>query len=256
MKTAHKVLAILQARMSSTRLPGKVLKEVNGTPLLAYELARLKLVGGIDTLVVATSTNPEDEAIETLCRSLRVDCFRGSLNDVLFRYAECARQYPDHEIIVRVTGDCPLIDPRLVERLVTLFKEGGYDYASNMNSESESFPEGMDAEVFSRKVLFETEINARMQSDHEHVTPHIRNNMNYRKGKITAQKDYSQYRLTVDQPEDFEVVKFLIEHCSPDAGYLDYVALLDDHPEVLALNTHIMRNEGMLKSLKNDAEIK
>lgn len=242
--------------MSSTRLPGKVLKEVNGTPLLAYELSRLKNAKTINKIVVATSDQPEDNAIEKLCKDIGVDIFRGPLEDVLLRYTACAEKYPEYSVIVRVTGDCPLIDPAVVDRVVTFFLNGEFDYVSNVPPNEETFPDGMDVEVFARQALFEAGEHATLLSEHEHVTPHIRNNRSFRQGGVRAETDHSKYRLTVDNPEDLEVVKFLIEHCTRDAGYLEYIAFLDEHPEIRALNTHVVRNEGMLKSLKNDIKIK
>jgi spore coat polysaccharide biosynthesis protein SpsF (cytidylyltransferase family) len=245
--TQHKVLAIMQARMSSTRLPGKVLMELNGAPMLAYELTRLKRAKMVDKIVVATSDQSADDAIEAFCTSFGVDCFRGSLDDVLSRYAECAKKYPDYDVILRVTGDCPLIDPVLVDRVVTLFLEGEYDYASTIPSGKETFPDGMDAEVFTKKALLESTASAELQSEREHVTPHMRKSGAYRYGGVSADRDYSGYRLTVDNPEDFAVVRYCAEHLAPDAGYLDYVALLDAHPEVRGLSAHYVRNEGQIR---------
>ena len=253
--TPHKVLAIMQARMSSTRFPGKVLKEVNGTPLLAYEIARLARSTTIDKLVVATTLEPEDAAIVALCDKLGIDSFRGSLEDVLSRYVECAKKYPEYDVIVRVTGDCPLIDPEIVDKVVTFFTAGEFDYVSNVEAGNETYPDGMDSEVFSRTALMVAGEKATLTSEHEHVTPYIRNHPEFRRGGVRAERDTSAYRLTVDNPEDFEVVSFLIAHAAPDAGYLSYIALLDAHPEVRAKNTKIGRNEGLAKSLANDHTI-
>lgn len=240
----HNVIAIMQARMSSTRLPGKVLMELNGAPMLAYELTRLKLAHTIDKIVVATSDQPADDAIEAFCVSFGVDCFRGSLDDVLLRYAECAKKYLDHDVVLRVTGDCPLIDPVVIDQVVTYFLSGQFDYASSVPLGKETYPDGMDAEVFTKKALLESADSAQLQSEREHVTPHMRKSGAYRCGGISADKDYSGYRLTVDNPEDFAVVRYCAEHSALDAGYLDYVALLDAHPEIKKLNAHYIRNEG------------
>ena len=242
----------MQARMSSTRLPGKVLKEVSGTPLLAYELARLKRSELIDTLVVATSDEPLDDAIAALCVSVGVECFRGSLDDVLSRYIGCANLHPDHDVIVRVTGDCPLIDAMVVDQTINFFIEGGYDYASNVPTNEETFPDGMDCEVFTRAALMEAGEKATLASEHEHPNAYIRNGAQFTHGGMKGEGKYGAYRLTVDNPEDFEVIKFLIEHCPADASYLDYVKMLDAHPEIKSLNMHIGHNEGYVKSLKED----
>ncbi len=254
--TSHKVLAIMQARMSSTRLPGKVLKDVGGMPMLQYELERLSRCTTIDKIVVATSTTSDDDVIERLCRKINFSCVRGSLDDVLSRYIESAKKFPGYDIIVRVTGDCPLIDPTVVDKVVTFFEQGEFDYVSNVEAGKESYPDGMDVEVFSRHALLEAGEKATLKSEHEHVTPYIRNHPEFRRGGVQADTDTSAYRLTVDNPEDFEVVKFLIENVPQGAGYLEYVAMLDAHPEVREKNTKIQRNEGLAKSLANDDTIK
>lgn len=238
--------------MSSTRLPGKVLKEVNGVPLLAYELARLNHSKMINKLVVATSDEPLDDAIAKLCEKVGVQCFRGSLNDVLSRYIGAADLYPDHDVIVRVTGDCPLIDPVVVDQTINFFLDGKYDYASNVPTNEETFPDGMDCEVFTRKALLEAGGKAMLASEHEHPNAYIRNGKQFTHGGMKGDGNYGGYRLTVDNPEDFEVIKFLIEHSSPDASCVDYVKLLDAHPEVRSLNMYIGHNEGYAKSLKED----
>lgn len=215
--------------------------------MLAYELSRLQRAKTIDKIVVATSTNPEDDAIEKFCASYGVDCFRGSLDDVLSRYAECAKAYSDFDVILRVTADCPLIDPVLVDEVVTLFFSGTYDYASTVPLGKETYPDGMDAEVFTKKALLESASTAKLQPEREHVTPHIRQCGMYRCGGISAAKDYSGYRLTVDNPEDLAVVSYCAEHCPLDAGYLDYVTLLDAHPEIRGLSARYVRNEGQVR---------
>ncbi len=252
----HKVLAIMQARMSSTRLPGKVLKDVGGIPMLQYELERLSRCMTIDKIVVATSTTSDDDVIERLCRKINFSCVRGSLDDVLSRYIESANKFPGYDIIVRVTGDCPLIDPLVVDKVVTFFKQPEFDYVSNVPSGGETYPDGMDVEVFSRAALMEAGEKATLFSELEHVTPYIRNHPEFRQGGVSADTDTSAYRLTVDTPEDFEVISFLIEHTAPDAGYLEYIAALDAHPEVREKNTKSKRNEGLAKSIANNTKIK
>src|SRR3989338_9128358 len=246
----NKTLCIIQARMSSTRLPGKVLKEINGKPLLQYEIERLRLAKKIDKIVVATSVAAESDQIAEFCGRIGVPCFRGSEEDVLSRYSECAKEYPDYDVIIRVTGDCPLIDPRVVDEVVNLFEEGGYDYASNVLEGT--FPDGMDVEVLKRDALKTSQQEAKMQSEREHVTLYVRGQEKFKKGNLRAPRDYSAFRLTVDNPEDFAVAKFLIESLPPTMSYLDCVELLEAHPEIKKLNMNIKRNEGLAKSLKED----
>lgn len=246
----QKVLCIIQARMGSTRLPGKVLMKVRGIPLLAHEISRVKRSGLIHTIVVATTLNPEDQKIARLCENLHIPCFRGSVQDVLSRYAACAKEYPGYETIVRITGDCPLIDPEVVDRIIACFQEGNYDYASN--TIHPSYPDGMDAEVFSRNALKEADRKATLPSDREHVTPYIRKKRSFRKGSVEAPADFSSVRLTVDNPEDLKVVRFVMERSSPAAGYLHYISLCTRHPRVFMQNMHLERNEGYRKSLRED----
>lgn len=248
-----KILCIIQARMSSTRLPGKVLKEVGGVPLLQYEINRVRGTEKIDHIVVATSIAAESDAIVKLCVKIGVEYFRGSEDNVLNRYYECTKKYLDYDTIIRITGDCPLIDPKVINEVIDLYETGHYDYASNVLEET--FPDGMDVEVFSRQALEESAQEARTKSEREHVTLYMRNQEKFKKGNLSAAKDYSAYRLTVDNPEDLEVIKFLIENSASDASYLDYIELLQKHPDIKKLNMNFMRNEGLAKSLREDGHI-
>ncbi len=246
----EKNLCIIQARMGSTRLPKKVLKKVNGVSLLEYEIKRVKQAKNIDKIVVATSINKSDNRIEKLCRFLGFECFRGSEDDVLGRFCQCALKYPQYQNIVRITGDCPLIDPVIIDRVINFFEQGKYDYASNI--EKATFPDGMDIEIFKKEVLAEAAKKAKLTSEREHVTLYIRKNEKYKRANISAPQDWSHFRLTVDETQDFKVIKFLISNCKSDAGYLDYISLLTKNPKIMLMNVHINRNEGLLKSLKED----
>jgi spore coat polysaccharide biosynthesis protein SpsF (cytidylyltransferase family) len=246
----HKNLCIIQARMGSTRLPGKVLKKINGVAMLEYEINRVKQSRKINKIVVATSNKKADAKIEALCKKIKVDCFRGSEEDVLDRYYQCSLLYPQYKNIIRVTGDCPLIDPAVIDQVIALFEKGGYDYASNV--QKETFPDGMDNEIFTRKALEWTAKNARLQSEREFVTWHIRNSDKFKKGNLAAECDWSHFRLTVDEQSDFEVIKFLIKNSKLTDGYLRYISLLTKNPRIMFKNTHIIRNEGLLKVLKKD----
>jgi len=245
-----KNLCIIQARMGSTRLPGKILMEAGGKPLLEYETERVKKSKKIDKIVVATGNGAENDKVEDLCRRIGIDCFRGSEEDVLDRYAKCAEEYPEYGNIIRITGDCPLIDPKIIDDVITMHEEENNDFTSNV--EIETFPDGMDLEIMKRKVLREAAEKAALPSEREHVTQYIRKNPGYKKGNFSARNDYSRFRFTVDNTEDLEVIKFIIENSAPDAGFLDYIRLLEENPEVMKKNTHIARNEGLLKSLKKD----
>jgi len=244
-----KNICIIQVRLGSIRLPGKVLKKIGDKCLLEYEIDRVKQAKKIDKIVIATTLSPEDEKIEELCDRVGVDCFRGSENDVLGRYFQCAQKYSEYENIIRITGDCPLIDPAVIDQIVEIFEKNNCDYASNV--EVETFPDGMDAEVFKKSTLGEAAEKAKLASEREHVTPYIRKNAKL-KMNLTSEVDFSEFRLTVDNQEDFEVIDFLIKTIGPEKGYKDYVSVLVKHPEIRQKNLQIKRNEGYIKSLKED----
>jgi spore coat polysaccharide biosynthesis protein SpsF (cytidylyltransferase family) len=245
-----KTLCIIQARMGSTRLPGKVLLKIGGVPLLEYEIKRIEQVKKVDKIVVATTVNKQDDKIEKLSKKIGVACFRGSENDVLDRYYQCALKYPQYGNIIRITGDCPLIDPEVIDGVITFFDENDFVYACNV--EPPTFPDGMDMEIFKKSAIVKAAKEAKLVSEREHVTPYIRNKMKIRKGNFANQYDFSHFRLTVDNKEDFEVIKFLIENSKITDGFMKYISLLTKNSEIMAKNMHIVRNEGYLKSLKND----
>lgn len=248
----NKNLCIIQARMGAARLPGKVLKKVKGLTLLEYEISRVKQAKEINKIVVATSDKNADDKIEKLCKKINIDCFRGSENNVLNRYYKCSLQYPHYENIIRITGDCPLIDPIVIDSVIAFFEKNKFDYASNVLSET--FPDGMDTEIFTREALRESAQKATLNSELEHVTQYIVKNNNFKKGNFTAEYDWSHFRLTIDNPEDFEVISFLIRSSKITDGYLNYIALLTRHPDIMLKNSHIARNEGLRKSVREDGK--
>jgi spore coat polysaccharide biosynthesis protein SpsF len=224
-----KTVIIVQARMTSTRLPGKVLKTVLNKPLLEYQMERLRRISMVDEIVIATTTNDTDQPIVDLCNRLSVSYFRGSEEDVLARYHGAAEKY-NADIVVRVTADCPVIDPVVCEDVIAYFikNQNQYDYVR-----LEQFPRGLDAEVFSFKVLDECFREAIDKPDREHVTPFIyRHPERYRLKHMTCNEDYSHHRWTVDTPEDFKLIKRIIEELYPIKKLFNYVDILD----VLAKN--------------------
>lgn len=248
-------IAILQARTSSTRLPGKVLKPILGRPMLERQLERLGRCRRIDKLVVATSSDESDNAIEALCSGLGIDSFRGSLNDVLDRFYRAALQYRP-KFVVRLTGDCPLADPLLIDALVDFFLKGNYDYASN--ALQPTFPDGLDAEIMRFRCLRAAWKEAALPSQREHVTPFIYNHPErFHIGSYTNAVDYSKLRWTVDEPEDFQMVTRIYEALYPKNkafGSAEILALLEKSPG-LAKNAGFIRNAGYLASLKNDQKL-
>jgi spore coat polysaccharide biosynthesis protein SpsF len=249
-------LAILQARTSSTRLPGKVLKELQGRPMILHQIDRVKRIASIDALVLATSIDPSDDALAALCGEHGIDCYRGSLNDVLDRfYQAAAPRQPKH--VTRLTGDCPLIDPGVCEQVISFYHQGGYDYATN--AVQPTYPDGLDIEIFRFGCIEAAHRNAQLPSEREHVTPWVRKQPEYKIGHFKGPQDWSDLRWTVDEPKDFELVKTIYDYLypsKPDFEFEDILAYLDTRPELKTLNTDHQRNEGLKKSESLDPATK
>lgn len=248
------ILGLLQARMSSTRLPGKVLEPILGKPMLLRQLERIARARTIDRLVVATSDCSSDDPIEALCAAHGVACARGSLDDVLDRfYRAAAGLNPD--FIVRLTADCPLTDPDVIDGVVGFGTKGNYDYATN--ALKPSFPDGLDVEVFTFKAMELAWREAELPSHREHVTPYIyRHPELFRIGHYTGSPDLSHLRWTVDMPVDLALVRQIYEAlytAKPDFRKADILALIETRPELRTLNSAYPRNEGLVKSLEQDA---
>ncbi len=208
------LLAILQARMSSSRLPGKVLMPVLGEPMLWRQIERVRRSQKISKLIIATSTDPSDDPIEAFCAARGVDCFRGDLNRVLDRFYQAAVQYRPKNIL-RLTGDCPLSDPAVIDELVDFFNAGNYDYASN--TIPHTYPDGLDAEIFTAKALAEAWRLAAVPYAWEHVTPYIYGNPQiFKLGSFAGKQDLSALRWTVDTKEDFERIRHIYEALYPE----------------------------------------
>ena len=245
------IIAIIQARMGSTRLPGKVLKEVDGTPLLKYQIDRIKKSFLLDKIIVATSTLQKDDEIEKFCEDNNIECFRGSENDVLGRYYQCAKIY-NPDTVIRLTADCPLLDPKVIDRTIRLFIDENADFAANTAPiESSKFPDGSDVEVFSMKALQRAHREVLDTGDREHVTFYL---WKYDNGFKTVQldtvKDYSKYRFTVDYSEDFEVVKFIIKELKRRNSFGDLEEIIDiieSNPEIMEKNSQYYSGIGWSK---------
>jgi spore coat polysaccharide biosynthesis protein SpsF len=247
-----KVVAILQARCNSTRLPNKVLKKIMGKPMVHRQISRIKRSNLIDELIVATSDELTDSPLEELCAQIGTKLFRGSLDNVLDRFYQTALA-TNADIIVRLTGDCPLTDSEVIDQVIRLHIEEKNDYTSNI--EPETFPDGLDVEVFNFFDLENAWKHAYNKSDLEHVTPYIRNNSNIRKGSYISEVNYSEYRWTVDEPRDFTFVNKIYSILGADEKYFssqDIYKLLKQQPDLLEINTNIIRNEGYSKSLEQD----
>lgn len=226
-----RTVAIVQARMGSTRLPGKVLREVGGKPLLAWQLERLEAAWSLDEVVVATSGSPLDDPIKAFCQEAGFECFRGSEVDVLDRYYRCAVSF-DAEVIVRVTSDCPMLDPDVVDGVVERFHEaprGSLDFVANTAPPPGRFPDGMDVEVFSRSALRATWEEAREPAEREHVTFAIwQHPERFKLERMGTDDgvDLSDVRLTIDTPDDLAAFEEIVDHFDASSKGLPGMAAL------------------------------
>ena len=253
------IIAIVQARMGSTRLPGKILKDINGTPLIGYTLKRLQKSKVIDKVVLATSTNIENDPVEKYCNSIGIDCFRGGDNedDVLDRFYKCSKKY-DADIILRITGDCPLIDPEVINKHIEFYIDNDYDITINTWFKN-SYPSGFDVEIFDFNALekqwkIEKNIDRR-----EHVMNTLTNNnfdickyADLTKEFINSLNfDINQLHLSVDTPEDFQLVETIIKHFNNDIfTFNDIIEYLNNNTELVKLNWSESRQK-IIDKLKN-----
>lgn len=238
-----KTVVIVQARMGSTRLPDKVMKKIGGTPMIELLLARLSKAKEVDQIVVATSINPRNLPLVEHIQRLGFACEQGSENDVLDRYVQAARKH-NADIVVRITGDCPLVDPVLVDQVISKFKCGQLDYISN--SYPPTYPDGLDVEVCSFAALEQAVNQTNEPFDREHVTPYLRKPGLFRQGVYSNDEDLSGLRWTVDERTDFEVITSVFQAFSPDIHFTwqQVLELQHEQPALFAANHQIIRNEG------------
>jgi spore coat polysaccharide biosynthesis protein SpsF len=249
-KTRPKVAAIVQARVGSTRLPGKVLMDLSGDTVLARVLCRLARATQIDEIVVATTTAAADEAIVRESQRLGFPWFCGSEDDVLGRYYQAAQAF-DVDVVVRVTSDCPLIDPELVDETVHSFFGQQADYASN--ALSPTYPRGLGTEVFTREALHRAWDETDQGYEREHVTPYFYEHPQlFRLVSVVGPTDYSHYRWTLDTPADLELIRAIYARMSnrDDFGWRDALALMESEPELAKINSHILQ-----KPLHSDKQL-
>lgn len=240
MKTA----IIIQARMTSTRLPGKVLKSVLNKSLLEYQIERLRQCQLVDEIIVATTTNFADDPIVNLCQKLDIKIFRGPEEDVLTRYYHAALEYTV-DLIVRITSDCPLIDPAIIDNILDYYNNNAFDYVSN--TLQRTYPRGMDTEVLSFNVLEQAYHEARLPEEREHVTPFIyRNPRRFSLGNFMNPIDLSDHRWTVDTMEDLLLISNIIETAYPEKQAFtmeDILGLLELHPGWKEINSTVAQKE-------------
>jgi glutamate-1-semialdehyde 2,1-aminomutase len=238
-----KTVAIVQARMGSTRLPNKVMKSISDKPMIEMLLRRLARSQEVDEIVVATSEDPGNQPLTECVRALGYRCFVGSENDVLDRYYK-AGQMAGAVTVVRITGDCPLVDPALVDEAIRRFRDAGVDYLSNVAPAT--YPDGLDIEVFSFQALERAACETDKQFDREHVTPYLREGGRFRQAGIENDEDLSALRWTVDELADFDVVSNVFAHFAPDTDFTwrQVLELQRRQPQLFAANQQLIRNEG------------
>ena len=247
------IAAIIQARMGSTRLPGKVLLDLAGKTVLERVVQRVSSARQVDVTAVATTSHTNDDGIETLCSRIHIPVYRGSEEDVLDRYYQTALTlHPRH--IVRITADCPLVDPDIIDEVITVHREKNADYTSNVITKR--YPDGLDVEVFTFSALQKAWKEAQLPSEREHVTPFIwKNNDRFTLASHECDKDLSDKRWTLDHPEDYEFIQSVFRGCLENNnlfGMEDILDFLQKNPEIEIINSHYSRNEGYNQSLQND----
>ena len=218
----NKVLAIVQARYDSTRFPGKVLKKINNKPILEIIIKRLSRSRNISKIIVACSNNKNDIKIINLCKKLKIDFFAGSENDVLERFYKASLKFKGSNIL-RITADCPLIDYKIVDKIINNFFLENVDYASNIDPPT--FPDGLDAEIFTFNALEKAHKKAKREMDREHIRPYMLKNKNFKKHNLSNNKDYSSIRLTVDEPEDLNVIKNIFSNFKNNLFFFFFVII-------------------------------
>jgi spore coat polysaccharide biosynthesis protein SpsF (cytidylyltransferase family) len=252
-----KTVIVIQSRMGASRLPGKSLMDIEGKPLIWHVVERARRSRESDEVVLATTTEKADDGIAEFAKNNGIQCFRGSLEDVLDRYYQAAKA-AKADVVVRVTGDSPLVDPLLIDEAVGIFKGGKYDYVSNGQK---PWMDGFDVEVFSFAALEDAWKNAAMASEREHVTPYLKNNAKFRRFYMKNDPRFDGVQCSVDRKEDLEFVRAVYREMLGSGkghtfSYKDVMALLERRPELLEMNKNSVVNEGYYKSLTEDRKVK
>ena len=238
-----KIVAIIQARCNSIRLPNKIMRKIAGMPAIELLHKRLKLSKEIDNIVIATSKNQANKKLINLCKKKKINYYLGTENNVLKRYFYASKEFKA-DIIVRITGDSILIDPRLVDKIIRIFKINKVDYVSNC--EPPTFPDGLDIEVFSKKCLEKTYRQVKKDFDKEHVTTYIRSSKKFKTINYKSKIDYSNIRWSLDQEEDLEEINLILKHFNPKKyfSWKNILKVTESNKDIFYKNSIIKRNEG------------
>ena len=261
-----KSVAIIQTRFNSTRLPGKVLKTIGNKTVLEYVISQSLCATNLNNVIIATTTNPQDQIIVDFCKNHNIDYFCGSEFDVLDRYYQCAKKF-NLDPIVRITSDCPLIDPNVIDLIIDEFLKNHHDYVSNNMSfegnnwiDSEcNFPQGMTVEISSFKALESAWKNAKKPSEREHVFPYVQFHPElFRVKNIKHPSDLSHIRCTIDREDDLSFLRKLVEYLPPTLQFItinDIVQVVEKHSALLKINNHIPFDEGTKRSYEEDKKL-
>lgn len=252
----QKILIIIQARMGSTRLPGKILKIVLGKPLLYFLIERLKLIKTPNELILAIAKGDINKPLINFAEKYNIKYNIGEEDDVLDRYYQTAKKF-NGDVIVRITADCPLMDPDLIDKGLDIFLNQKYDYLSN--NHPETYPDGYDIEIFSFKALETAWKEAKLLSEREHVTPYLwKNPDKFKISVYRSEEDLSSFRITIDEPEDYELISKIYTEFKDNwinIRLKDVINYLRENPDIFKINAHLIRNEGYLKSLEEDKRL-
>ena len=256
MDKTKKITCVIQARTDSKRLANKVLKEIEGTPMICHIINRIKRSRNVEQIILATTDNDSDKILLDIAEKFKIIGFAGDEDDVLGRFFNAATSFLA-DPIVRITGDCPLVDPELLDSMIQIFLENKYDYISN--TIERTFPDGLDIEIFSFDALKKAHEEAKWSSEREHVTPFIIKNQDlFKVYNYKNKQDLSNLRWCVDEEDDLLMVKQIFHEMGTKQFFStsDIIELISNNPKIAEINKNIKSNEGYKKSLENDRLIK
>lgn len=249
------IVGIIQARMASTRLPGKVMLKVLDKTMLEHMIERISQSKKLDQIIVATTENKLDDIIENVCKKMKIQCYRGSEDDVLLRYKNSA-EITKASIIVRLCADCPLLDGITIDKVIDQYLKENYDYVSNLFPSPRTYPDGMSVEVFSAKILDEANKNAKKPSEREHVTFYMWMQPDkFKIQRVDYSKNLSKYRFNLDYEEDYNFIKKVFEGLLSKNKFCtmeEIILWLNKNPEIFNINSHIISQQGWIKSFEKD----
>lgn len=250
-----KITVMIQTRTGSNRLPGKVLSNIENKSMIWHVINRVKKIKSVQQISLITTKEKDDQVLLQIAENEGIIGFAGSTKDVLDRHYQCALKI-NADPIIRITSDCPLIDPFIVEDMLQFYLKNDFDYVSNVYPPT--YPDGLDTEIFSFNTLKNTAQNAKLNSEREHVTPYITKHPDlFKIYNFKNDKDLSNIRLTVDQKEDLELIRqiYSMMNSKPNFALNDILNLISKKPELLKINSKIKRNQSYLKSLQEDNQL-